>query len=281
MSEELDGATPESTEEVTPTETPVEPTKDAVETETTPVEDDFSNWTVEDAVARLKETRAEAARYRSERNTYKDAFEGFEPEDVELYLGAVKNIRENPTEAHAQFSGLVEALAAAQGITTAEAQEIVYDQIGDDAEDDSDELVTKSELVKFLAQKEMDKQAEAETNAQAEATEVARKEIDDTIEELGYKPDTTDYNNLLYFATKETEGSTTDKLKAADTRVQAEKQAVIDNFLAAQAAQEDLTPPQSDGAAPTPAGPETAKSINAGAKNARAALDAMFSGNAE
>ena len=272
---ELDGATPESTEEVTQTETPVETTEAAIETETAPVEEDFSSWTVEDAVARLKETRAEAARYRTERNTYKDAFEGFEPEDVELYLSAVKNIRENPAEAHTQFSGLVEALAAAQGITPAEAQEIVEEELGTEEElAEGDEILTKAGLDEYLAKK-------AEADAAKEAADVARKEIDEAITELGYKPDTADFNNLLFFATKEEGGSAVDKLKAADARIKADKQAVIDEFLAGQAAQEGSTPPQSDGATPVPAAPEQAKSLNEGAKGARAFLDAQFGENAE
>lgn len=271
---ELDGATPESTEEVTPTETPVETTEAAVEN-ATPEQEDFSSWTVEDAVSRLKETREEAKRYRTERNSYKDAFEGFEPEDVELYLSAVKNIRENPAEAHSQFAGLVEALAESAGITTAEAEEIVEDELSEGGDlSEGDELLTKAGLDEYLAKKAEDDKAKS-------AADEARKEIDETISELGYKPDTADFNNLLFFATKETEGSAVDKLKAADAVIKAEKQSIIDNFLAEQGKIGDSTPPQSNGAAPTPAGPEKVKSINGAAKQARAALDAMFSQNAE
>lgn len=247
----------------------------AVESEDAPVEavveasdevegeEDFSSWTVEDAVARLKETRQEAAKYRTDRNRFRDAFEGYDDDTVDAYLQAVRAIQTDPAAAHEAFSGLVAALAEAAGISAEEAEELVEDSLGDD------ELVKKSDLAKLLAEEQDKKEKE-------EAAAVARKEVDDHIASLGYRPNTADFNNLLFFATQEEEGSVTDKLNAAHAQLQAQRQAIIDEFLASEAAKENSTPPQTDGASPSPVRP-VISSIKDGAKGARAALDAMFS----
>lgn len=264
-------------EEETTTEAPQ---VDAVETAGIPVETPAaeSEATDSDLKSRLSESdysyvqklREEAAGYRTERNHYTDAFDGFDGETSDAFLEAVKLIKDDPAQAHAVFKELSDALADAAGISKSEAKEIVQDAVDAQESDDSETPLTASQLEEYLAQRDTKKQEDAV------ATQ-AKAEIDEKIEALGYKPGTVKYNNLLFYATQETEGLPVDKLQAAHAKIASDTQAVIDEYLANQNASNSAFPPQSDGGAATDQASDKPKSIKSGAKAARAALDAAFS----
>lgn len=94
------------------TDAPVEDTSPAPEPESAPEpERTFPEKVVTDL-------RQEAARYRTERNVYRDAFEGFEPAEQEAFLNMVTNLREDPDKALEQFRGVSDRLAKQLGKET-------------------------------------------------------------------------------------------------------------------------------------------------------------------
>lgn len=274
MSEETGAQAPENDVTLTDTSVVSEAAPAADETpvaepvESSSEETSEKEWTLDEAVAEVKRLREESGTYRTQRNRFSEAFDGYEDETVDAYLSAVRAIREDPKAAYEAFSELTAALADATGMTTKEAEEAVQGVL-DETESDDDEVLTKSGLDKALAERE-------EAKVKADAQRAAEQEVNSTIADLGYKPETPEYTNLLFYATKEESGSAPDKLRAAHERVQADKQRVIDEFLANESAKNDNTPPQTDGAAAVPSR-QKPNSINNAAKAARAALDAQYS----
>ena len=66
----------------------------------------------------VTDLRQEAARYRTERNVYRDAFEGFEDAERDVFLDMVANLRDNPEQALDQFQGVTSRLAKQLGKET-------------------------------------------------------------------------------------------------------------------------------------------------------------------
>lgn len=66
----------------------------------------------------VTDLRQEAARYRTERNVYRDAFEGFEQAEQQAFLDMVSNLRTNPEQALEQFRGVSDRLAKQLGKET-------------------------------------------------------------------------------------------------------------------------------------------------------------------
>lgn len=66
----------------------------------------------------VKDLRGEAARYRTERNQFRDAFEGFEEAERDVFLDMVSNLRTNPEQALEQFQGVTDRLAKQLGKET-------------------------------------------------------------------------------------------------------------------------------------------------------------------
>jgi hypothetical protein len=214
--------------------------------------------------------REEAGKYRTERNQFRDAFEGFDDEQVTNWLTAIKAISDDPKTAHEAFSGLVTSLAEVLGTTEEEAQEIVDEAVQADAEGGDDEVLTRADLERILAEKEA---SDVKAREDAEALEALNRDI----ESLGYKTSSEDvdeqldYLNLLHLAAEKTEGD----LAAASEIVRGRDQRVIDRYLAEQEKLVTGNPPQVDGAAPVQ-GREKVKSIKEAAKLAKSRLDAVY-----
>jgi hypothetical protein len=259
--------------ETTQTDTEVVETTPVVETssESTPESDTSlqARLSAED-YAYVQSLREEAKTNRQTADRYKTSFDGFDDDTTDAFLQAVKLIRENPAEAHDVFKGLTDELAVAAGITKAEAKEIVQDAVDNVDNTDGPVFKTQAELDEYLEQREAKKQQDV-------VMEQARKEIDNKIAELGYKPGTKQFNDLMFFASSLEEGSPIEKLEAAHNQIAEERQAVIDEYLAEQKRVNDAYPPQTDGSAVVTTGSDKPKSINDAAKAARQVLDATYS----
>jgi hypothetical protein len=199
--------------------------------------------------------REEAGKYRTERNQFRDAFEGFDDEQVTNWLTAIKAISDDPKTAHEAFSGLVTSLAEVLGTTEEEAQEIVDEAVQADAEGGDDEVLTRADLERILAEKEA---SDVKAREDAEALEALNRDI----ESLGYKTSSEDVDEQL-------------DLAAASEIVRGRDQRVIDRYLAEQEKLVTGNPPQVDGAAPVQ-GREKVKSIKEAAKLAKSRLDAVY-----
>lgn len=262
-----------NTTEVAPTTTEVSET--VVPDASTATDTDLQSRLSPEDYGYVQGLREEAKAKRLEAEHYKTAFDGFDTDTADAFLEAVKLIRQNPAEAHDVFKGLVDELAVAAGITKKEAKELVTEAVAQGTAPVADiaaDVITPEKLEEYLSQREAKKQEDAVTTK-------AKEEIDTKIADLGYKPGTKQFNDLLYYATTETEGTPVEKLDAAHTKIAAERQAVIDEFLAAQNSQNAGFPPQSDGQAPNAEVADQPKSVKAGAKAARKALDAIYAAN--
>lgn len=223
----------------------------------------------EEDYAYVVSVREEAGKYRTERNQFRDAFEGFEDEQVDAWLQAIAAVNKDPKSAHEAFSGLVTSLAEALGTSEAEAEGLVNDTL--DPDDDADaELTEEERFEKYLAKKEAEKEEERQRE-----TDLAN--LDKSLSALGYKADSEDvdeqldYLNVLHLAAEQTDGD----LAAASELVRDRDQRVIDRYLAEQEKLVDDNPPQVNGAAPVQ-GREKIKSVKEAARFAMARLDAVY-----
>lgn len=148
--------------------------------------------------------REEAAKYRTEYAPFRDAFDGYDPEDRDALLTLAKELQENPSAAARRMLEASRAIA------------------GDDFEkwvtgDDQPEYLTPEALDARLQERESQQRLAAETAA------IQKEAID-----LGYQENTADHAKLFWLAANQTNGD----LKAAHEAIAAEKQAVIDAYVA-------------------------------------------------
>lgn len=223
--------------------------------------------------------REEAKRYRQERNRFREAFEGFDDEGVDAFLGAVAAIRNDPAMAHEAFSGLVASLADAVGITEEQAQDLINDEIDEDTE-----LSVEERIEKALADREAKADAERAEADRKKAEDEAVAEINKETEALGYTSDLSDpdkaiaYVSLLHLAAEQTNGN----LAEADKLFKARDQRIIDAALAGEVTTSEAYPPQTSGSGS--AGSEARPKVSGldhAAKLAKSRLDAEYSDQTE
>jgi hypothetical protein len=173
----------------------------------------------------VERLRQEAAARRTEAQAFKEAFEGYSDDDRTVLLDLAKTLRTDPASAAEWMRAQAEALLAGDEAAGA------GDGEGDDL--DPDAPMTPAQLEKYLTDREAKKAAEA---AETERVDAIVKEA----EALGFseKANRREYLALLDIATHDTGG---DLAKAAE-QLKAERQKVIDDFLAAKAAEADATP---------------------------------------
>lgn len=192
--------------------------------------------------AYVERLRSEAAARRTEAKAFAEAFEGYSDEDRGTLLDLARTLRTDPASAAEWMRSQAEALLAGADPAGAGDEE-------PEAEVDPDAPLTAAQLERYLADREARREREA-----AEA-----KALDDIVSEakgLGFDPATNrrEYLALLDVANNETAG---DLAKAAEV-LRAERQKVIDDYLAAKARESDTAPtvpPQVGGGRETPAQP--------------------------
>lgn len=165
--------------------------------------------------------REENAKHRTAVKRYEEAFKGWTPEDQDVWLETVGLASQSPAVAADRLRQIADLLH--KGATVEQAVE----QVAEGA---------AAEEPKFLTQAELDAQlAEREQNRLVEQHVVAIKK---QAAELGYEEGTAAYHNLLWRATNETGND----LAKAHEAIEAERQAVIDAYVAAKAAEAEANP---------------------------------------
>jgi hypothetical protein len=154
--------------------------------------------------AYVQKLREEAASHRTKAKTYTDAFEPFDEPSREVLLDLARTIAADPVAGAARMKELA-ALLEGEPETPA-----VPDP-------DADRPLTRADLDKI--QKERDDKA---------AEEKVQNGIRQEVVDLGYTLDSRDHYNLLWEASHNHKGD----LTAAHKALEAEKQAVIDKYLA-------------------------------------------------
>ena len=124
--------------------------------------------------------RNEAARYRTEANRYKQAFEGYDDETVDTWLTAVATWKEDPAT--------VAEWMVEQGSP-------YLDKNNEEAFDQAEMPLTRNELQQILAERDNES-----------ANDIAVQSVMSEASELGYEPGSSEYIQLLYIANNETEG---------------------------------------------------------------------------
>lgn len=168
--------------------------------------------------AYVEKLRQESAGYRTRAKTYDEAFDGFDDESRDVFLGLAKDLVNSPESAARRMI------------------EVSKQLLGDDfdtALTGPPPPLTREDAERLWAEKEA-----------ARGQEEAIRAVQNEARELGYKDDTPDMSELFWFASNQTGGD----LKAAHELVEARKQATIDAYLEKKrAAGESFTTPTTAG----------------------------------
>jgi hypothetical protein len=161
--------------------------------------------------------RNEAARYRTEANRYKQAFEGYDDETVDTWLTAVATWKEDPAT--------VAEWMVEQGSP-------YLDKNNEEAFNEAEMPLTRYELQEILAERDNES-----------ATEMAVQSVMSEASELGYEPGSSEYIQLLYIANNETEGD----LVAAAEVLDQQYTKMIEAYIAEKSG--NMAPPPTGGIA--------------------------------
>ena len=168
--------------------------------------------------AYVEKLRQESAGYRTRAKAYDEAFDGFDDESRDVFLGLAKDLVNSPESAARRMI------------------EVSKQLLGDDfdtALTGPPPPLTREDAERLWAEKEA-----------ARGQEEAIRAVQNEARELGYKDDTPDMSELFWFASNQTGGD----LKAAHELVEARKQATIDAYLEKKrAAGESFTTPTTAG----------------------------------
>lgn len=217
--------------------------------------EDLSNWTVEDAVKKLKETRQEAAKYRTRAQKFEAAFEGLDDASTDGLIGLVAALKTGDPAVVPVLKDLLSELSP-------EDAEAVVEAIEQEAKS-----LTPEEVEKLIDEREAKKESErlAQENFSKMKTEIT--ELGYTLDEATPDPST---SLLFFFAGQQPKDAPPD-FKAAHEKVQEFRENVINDFKSSvNQSQSRFARVPSGGAVPT--GGKTPKTRD----QASAALKAML-----
>lgn len=195
----------------------------------------------------VEQLRRESARYRTERNQFADAFEGYEEADRGVLLDLARTLRTDPQAAAEWMREQAEAILAGQ-------QQLEPQGNGE-----------------YLTPEQAQAMWQRMRNEERAAEEKARsvEQINNTVRELGYDPNGFDGMAFMAYAMQHHPGD----LKAAHDAVSAmktqERQKAIDEFVNGKKQSADgAVQPVHSGGAPVPAGqtPKTSAEMRAAAE---------------
>lgn len=161
--------------------------------------------------------RNEAARYRTEANRYKQAFEGYDDETVDTWLTAVATWKDDPAT--------VAEWMVEQGSP-------YLDKNNEEALSEAEMPLTRYELQQILDERDNES-----------ATDMAVQSVMSEASELGYEPGSSEYIQLLYIANNETEGD----LVAAAEVLDQQYTKMIEAYIAEKSG--NMAPPPTGGIA--------------------------------
>lgn len=238
-------------------ESPVAEVADASPAAAAPASDPWDDPGVEqfprDYVERL---RKENAGHRTKAKGFEEAFAGFEPDDQAVLLETIKTLAADPQAGLAQWDAIAKSLHEQYpDEQTPTGAELKAEAEGEN----EDKPLTRKELEAFYAQK-------AEEEGVAQKT----KEVLAEAKELGYTEGTAAYQRLMWMTANMPEFGY--DLAKADAAIKAEKQSVIDAYIAEREA-------DAEGGTPTGGGvPSTKAPAKPSWSRARAAAEARVAG---
>ena len=156
------------------------PEVEAVEVDTPEIDTSVAEEPSTFSAEYVSELRSEAARYRTEANHYKQAFEGYDDETADTWLTAAATWKDDPAT--------VAEWMVEQGSP-------YLDKNNEEALNEAEMPLTRNDLQQILAERDNES-----------ATDMAVQSVMSEASELGYEPGSSEYIQLLYIANNETEG---------------------------------------------------------------------------
>ena len=218
------------------TQTQTQSTTEPVQQDTVPIDEQPLPETETFDRAYVEKLREEAASRRVALRGYEEAFGAFDEEDRNFLLGMVRQLSEDPTTAAQQMRALADALLEEYGAGATEAADALNQHADQLDEGDDDRPITRRELMELI---EVQRQQAEEERLIAEINSEARQ--------LGYQEGSRDYMLLLWTAMNETQGD----LKRADERIKADRERIIQEYLAQKESQASSVPRLSQGTVPS------------------------------
>lgn len=225
-----------------PAAPPAAPAQEAPSTSAAPAApaeaDPFDNAEVQtfdrSYVTRL---RQEAAERRTAVRTYEDAFSAYTPEQRDGWLALASKLAADDPSSQAEAAQIM--LEVAQGILGPGSITETPETPSGEPDLGEKQFLTNEQLEAKLAERERQAAIDAEV-----------KKVQEEVSELGYKEGTADYQDLMWRAVNQHGHD----LKAAHEARQAERQAIIDAYLADVEANGGLTVPRNgqSGRQPSP-----------------------------
>lgn len=203
----------------------------------------------------IRSLRDEAAAGRTSHKPYKEAFDGYSDADVQVLLNLASTIKTDTKAGAEMMRQIADALLAEGADTPAPAPAETP------ASGAEDKPLTRADIEKMMAEKD--------TSAKLKSAEDA---IVAEAKDLGYNTGTRQYYALLMEAKLHHKGSLAD----AHTALEAERQSVIDTYLAKKKSDAEATPTAGSGAGGPPSGEKPIKTF----ADARAAFEARVAGEA-
>ena len=178
--------------------------------------------------AYVEKLRKESANYRERAKRYQEAFDGYEPEAVDEFLGLAQSLRADPLNTAERFQELADAIRSQYGNAAGDEAEAALGIADNDPDLSDNKPLTQADFDRMWneKQREIDLQ-----------NRVAKIESDATA--LGYEKGTRQYDRLLWEATRLPSGS----IHEAHEHLQRERQAVIDAYVAEMGGQPAPTVP--------------------------------------
>lgn len=173
----------------------------------------------------VEKMRNEAAKYRTKAKEY-EVFDSYADDERAAWKELAQQMQEDPATAARAMEQIAQQILGQDG----------EDATPEEVREEAAEFLTRSQLENFM--KEYEDKAEQSRLVSA---------IESEAKTLGYEPGTADYVSLMWLNANKTGGD----LKAAHELKKAEKQAAIDEYLAAKAAEADGTPAAAAGAVPS------------------------------
>ena len=193
------------------------PEVEAVEVDTPEIDTSVAEEPSTFSAEYVSELRSEAARYRTEANHYKQAFEGYDDETADTWLTAAATWKDDPAT--------VAEWMVEQGSP-------YLDKNNEEALNEAEMPLTRNDLQQILAERDNES-----------ATDMAVQSVMSEASELGYEPGSSEYIQLLYIANNETEGD----LVAAAEVLDQQYTKMIEAYIAEKSG--NMAPPPTGGIA--------------------------------
>lgn len=251
-------ATPEPTPAADPDPTP-EPAADTTPAAEPDADDPWDAGADTFDRPYVESLRKENQRRRQRSKRYDEVFDGYTDDERDFLLNLASEVRSNPAQAAQRAAQLAQVL----GATPAEQQQVANEV------DESGPLTAK-DIAQIIDQQLSARDQRHAAQQQEQEQKAAVAEVFTDAEKLGYEQDTPEFINLLYVAARDQEHDPATALQLAHKQIQAQRQQVIDDYLAQKAKESDQTPDTRTPGGSAPSGEKKIASIKAATAALRA-----------